>query len=498
MSSLQNENLGQDQLAHIVKKVWSLVDALPQRDQIAMSDARQWIGDVVHAHGEAAIWHAIRLNGFGGSEIGVLVRNMQGERADHQASAHDIVEGKLMRRAPLESSAHMTRGHENEEPHSKRFWSKYGAQRDLTAYESLKNAQGSRQWMRYSPDDMVLMPLRPVINDDGEMITVATPGEMHRWLIDYKAPSKVEEGDEIAFQYACQLTQGAILCAENDVPIEGMMLSQFDWANWALKDDVVPWNEDMGLSVIQAGDMYWDCVLRGEVPPYIRKRNVEGLDEYVRQYLVAAQSYAALAALSDAAKNRADEIRQLMMQPLNGMRLGNDKITFGEGRPVLTVSAQKLLDRELAVKLFDEQQLSACEGKKAVYDAEAMAAYLKANGTDIKQFRKYDLDATKVYEMAAELGLDPDAIVAERVVMSAAKEIKGQMVTYIDEHYPLESIHEAVHAAPVDAVMDDVIQAATAVDTVDSGEGVSLAQLLQAEGSDVDVVASDLSDSPSG
>lgn len=63
-----DRQLTADDKAEITKKVWSLVDALPQRDLIEVSDARQWIGRVVELHGEQAIWHAIRLNGFGGSK----------------------------------------------------------------------------------------------------------------------------------------------------------------------------------------------------------------------------------------------------------------------------------------------------------------------------------------------------------------------------------------------------------------------------------------------
>lgn len=437
------QNVKMSQVAdeqQIIQRVWKIVDALPQRDLIASHDAKQWVADVVQAHGEMAVWHAIRLNGFGGSEIGVLVRNRMGVRADHQASAHDIVEGKLMRRAPLESSAHMQRGHENEEPHSRRFWTKYGAVRDLAAYDALKNATGQRPWMRYSPDDMVLMPLQAVLDDSGRLSTIETPGQMHRWLIDYKAPSKVEESDEIAFQYACQLTQGAILCAENDVSLDGMMLSQFDWANWALKDDVVAWDESLGLAVIEAGDFYWDMVMQGQVPAYVRKPQMEGVDQYTSRYLDAAQAYANLSSLADAAKKRADEIRAHLLQPISSMRLGDAKIDFGAGAPVLTVKSQKLLDKELTAKLLDERQLDACSSSKAAYDADAMAAFLRSQGENLKPFRKYELDASKVFALAADLGMDADALVAERIVLSPSKSIKAQMAAYIDEHYPVAEI----------------------------------------------------------
>jgi len=142
----------QEARTEVTRRVWDIVNRLPQREAIRESDASTWVDEVVGAHGEAALWHAVRLGGFGGSEIGVLIRNRHGERADHGASAHDIVEAKLMRRAPLEETSHLRRGHENEEIHARRFWQKWNATRDESVYEALKNAKGSHPWMRYSPD----------------------------------------------------------------------------------------------------------------------------------------------------------------------------------------------------------------------------------------------------------------------------------------------------------------------------------------------------------
>lgn len=435
MTMFQNKK---DQNCDVTQRVMTLVDALPQRDVLEMSDIRQWVGSVVDQYGEMAIWHAIRLNGFGGSEIGTLVRNLAGQRADF-TSAHDIVEGKLMRRAPLETSGDMTRGHENEDSHSVKFQRKYGAYRDLEAFEALKKSQGSHSWMRYSPDDVVQMPMAPFVDDDGKMVIQPTPGENHRWLIDYKAPRSVDEGDEIAFQYACQLSQGAILCAENDIPISGMMLSQFDWANWRLKDDVFGWNEDIGLAILQAGDHYWNCVMTAQVPAYIYKKRMQGVESYVERYQTAAQTFAALAAIKDAAEKQAAEVRKVLLQPLAGMRLGAEKIVFGRGDRVLSMSAQKLLDRDLAAKLLTPEQLDRCSGKK-VYDGDAMAAYLRAQGVSLEPFAKRDLDSTKVLTLAMELGLDADALMVERIVLSPAPSVKAQMEDYIKEHYPLQSV----------------------------------------------------------
>lgn len=437
----------------ITAKVWQIVNSLPHRSVIAESDARVWVEEVVHLHGEAAIWHAIRLNGFGGSEIGVLVRNRGGVRADHQASAHDIVAGKLMRKAPTESSGHMTRGHENEEPHSKRFYVKYRASRDIEAYEALKAAQGKRPWMRYSPDDVVQMPVSLSAGLDGIYHPTLNVGANRRWLIDYKAPSKIEQNDEVAFQYACQLTQGAILCAESGIELDGMMLSQFDWANWLLKDDAILWDQSLGQLVIDAGDFYWQSVLRGEVPDFIRTVELSGVDDYKKSYATAAEMYANLSAMAGAAKDRADEIRKLILEPVAGKKLNGQKITFSNMGDTLVMSAKRLLDRDLVVKALTEDQLLSVS-KKTAFDATAMAAALKDLDVDIAPFRTYELDSVKVYAKASEMGLDPDVLISEQFVMAPSKAIKAQMFEYIDQNYPLEGAL-VLREQPVAAVLQD-------------------------------------------
>ncbi len=438
---------------NVEDRVWAIVNSLPQRDLIASADAKMWIAEVVAAHGEMAVWHAIRLGGFGGSEIGVLVRNKMGVRADHQVSAHDIVEGKLMRRAPLESSAHMTRGHENEDFHARRFWKKYDAVRDQVAFDRLKNASGLRPWMRYSPDDVVCMPRMLAVDDAGALSVLETPGQMHRWLVDYKAPSVVETGDEISFQYACQLTQGAMLAQHADLELNGMMLSQFDWANWALKDDVVLWDDAIAQAVLDAGDYYWDMLMRGVVPAYVRKPAAEGLDEYTSRYMTAARTYANLAALASAASDRANEVRKHLLEPLSGRRFGDTKLEFGAGAPVLTARANKVVDAELVTKLFTDEELAQCSVGKLTYDAAAMEQYLRANNVDLKPFRRHALDQAKVFEVAAARGLDADALVTERLVLSPARPIKAEMENFIDQHYPLAlalACDDGVAQAPTD------------------------------------------------
>lgn len=422
------------------RRVWRVVNALPQREAIREEDARAWVHEVVRVHGELALWHAVRLGGFGGSEIGALVRNLHGERADHGLSARDIVAAKLMRSTPTQDSAHLRRGRDNEALHAQRFWAKWGAQRDEQAYETLKQAKGSHPWMRYSPDDVVRMPLVLRQDEDGSLRLVRSKKQA-LWLIDYKAPSQVDPSAKVAFQYAAQLHQGAILAAEAGLALDGMMLSQFDWANWALKDDVVPWDEQLGEDIIRAGDHYWDYVLRAELPPYVVAPKWQDDPNYVQAMTETARTYAALAALADAARERADLLRLRLLQPLAGKRLGSARIDFEDASSgkILTVTAQRVLDKELAQQLLPPEALALCEKKEAEYDTEAMVRYLRQQGVDLGPFRRRKLDADKVFEVASSLGLDPHRLVKEQIVLRVAPAIKQAMQDYLAQSYPLVS-----------------------------------------------------------
>lgn len=444
-------------VADITDKVWQVVNRLPHRSAIVEADARNWVDAVVGLHGEQAIWHAIRLNGFGGSEIGVLVRNLAGERADHQASAHDIVAGKLMRKAPTETSSHMTRGHENEEPHARRFYAKYGASRDIAAYEALKNVKGKFPWMRYSPDDIVNMPvtmLRLAHEPEGPVYASMREGKLNRWLIDYKSPSKVEASDAIAFQYVCQLAQGAILCHETGIELHGMMLSQFDWANWSLKDDVIEWSQPVGRAVLEAGSHYWDYVLRGEVPSYIIRSELAGAEAYAAQYLDLARTYASLSALENAAKAQADLVRPLLLQPLLKHRLAKQKVTFGPEN-VLTICAKKMLDREAVAKCFSPEQLARVSKGPKVYDQDRLVGALEQLGVDMAQFRKKDLSADAVFEVALEAGLDPEILQTEQLTCQVSQKLKDDMSLYVRVHYSFVPVTAATSAEDDSAADSD-------------------------------------------
>lgn len=260
--------------------------------------------------------------------------------------------------------------------------------------------------------------------------------KMSRWLADYKAPSKVEDHAEIHFQYGCQLAQGAILCEEQGIEIHGLMLSQYDWAGWRLKDDVVVADEELKQLVRNAGNWAWDCVMRNSPPAYIRTPTLPDADAFVEKHSALATRLAQVSALAKAAEERAQELRALLIEGLGGRRLDGHKVVL-PGAGALTAS-QKVDADKVKDALTDEQL--ALVLKKDGYDEKLMAAHLRSMNVDLKPFRGSKVDADKLAERANEFGIDLEAYLAEQPMFRIEKPIKEEMELYVNTYFPLEVI----------------------------------------------------------
>jgi len=425
-----------------------IIDRHAHRDAIREGDLRLCVREVVAAHGEAAVWHATRAGGFGGSEIGVLVRNHAGVRADHQASAHDIVEGKLLRRMPLEDTGHLRRGHENEERHAQWFWNKYGARRDQNAFEQLGSSVGLRAWMRYSPDEVALISI--------EQPNPAMGGQrVARWLVDYKAPSVVDESDEVKFQYACQLHQGALICAKLGIHLDGLMLSQFDWAGWQLKDDHVGYDPELSRLILQAGDHYWAYVLRGEAPDYVRRPRFDGEAQLRKEWEPRANLIARLKAMDKAVEAVLTPEETALREHLKAYRMSGTRCTVGD----LSISTVAKIDLEAVRDALGDDgervlESLARKGSSSSYDADAMAKHLRALGVSMKQFVKVSLDEAKVYDWAVANKLDPESFIKEEVRFSASEDLKQRALDSVRQVFVLPSADVAGAAESGDAQDD--------------------------------------------
>jgi len=464
-------------------RLWKKLDTLPQRDAIEMSDAKQWINYMVHVMPSEAMWHMVRAGGVGGSEIGGLVRNFLGQRADHEFSAHDWALGKLLRMTPTKPISVMQRGHAMEPIHAERFYQEYNASRDALSYEKLSKAQGTAIWMRYSPDDIVLLKAPTQFETVDGNLTLDG-----RILLDYKAPTQVDDKSRIAFQYTCQLHQGAILCQEQGIELKGAMLSQFDWANWRLKNDYVEINDELCQLIRQSGDHYWDYVMRGQIPRYITRNRYELNPEKQKAYEQAAIRLGQLKAMSTELTNAAEDLRSKLNKGLgiDQARLDGQTIVF---KGAIKVSATTSVDEDKVRKALGEKALEelamekpevdrysseALEAVKEVlgeaamanlmmknkstqYNTEALVEKLKELGQDVKPFRKMvRLDPVRVFETLDELGYDPEEFITESGRITVDREMKDRAKSWFSESFPALELPEGDEETilPTEAVVE--------------------------------------------
>jgi hypothetical protein len=403
----------------ITQRVWQIVDALPQRAAIVEGDARHWVAEVVGSYGDLAIWHAIRAGGFGGSQIGALVRNHAGQKADHDQSAHDIVEGALLRRLPDEPSGPMRRGVAMEPQHRTWFYEKYAAKRDVQGFEVLSKNTGPRPWMRYSPDDLVYMP--------------QAEGPALRYLIDFKAPTGVDHGENIAFQYACQLHMGRLVCEHNGVSIDGLMLSQFDWGNWQLKDDEVGYLPQLDDLIVNAGDHYWSYVLRGEVPPYVRRPKLDA-DAFPEEVRDAALRLARLKALCSVIGKKVDVLEEQVKPILEKFQFGGSSLRLSG----ITYTAVAKPDAEkikqvVPAEILERVPLQA--GKKR-YDEKKMLDKLKELAVDVAQFTQPNcMDNDALYAALCDSGFDADALMKEQLRGTIDKKLTEEADAWVEREF---------------------------------------------------------------
>lgn len=426
MSRIQIKDEQHDRL---VREVWDIINALPQREAIVEGDARHWVEDVVGRYGDLAKWHAIRAGGFGGSQIGALIRNFHGLRADHGQSARDIVAGALLRQVPQEPNEHMRRGIAMEASHREWFLRKYDACRDEEGLRILSKGTGPRPWMRYSPDELAFM-----VNPAGDV------GEVQRWLGDYKSPSEVEQNDRVSFQYVAQLHMGRLVCEHNGVLVDGMILSQFDWKNWTLKDDIIEHNPEIDDLIVQAGDHYWAYVLRGELPPYVRKQKVENAKELAARIEEDAYRLARIKSMTLLLEKEATRLRERICEKLADCRLGSATLVAADS---LRITATEVFDHDKVSALVPPAVLERVPKKKSAvarYDVDKLVARVRqtlAPGESMGQFCAPDkLDTDVLYEELSKAGLDADALVTEQLRMTATPVVVQEVERFLKREFP--------------------------------------------------------------
>ncbi|WP_231365830.1 MULTISPECIES: YqaJ viral recombinase family protein [unclassified Thioalkalivibrio] len=275
-----------------------LIDALPQRPHIRDEDVARWLDAVRRRDPGREVWHTDRLFGIGGSEIGNFVLHSRGAFAfDHP---RNIIQSKLLMRAPSPSNPDTERGTDLEPIIGKKFLELSGGTRDTEALRHLENYDGPKRasWMRSNLDDIVVI--------DGK-----------RYIPDYKAPgpgrAEMYKEKGAPLDYSCQLHQYRMCCEDAGIPIDGLLLVPFSMNEWTPLPLEIAHDPNLDSEIVAVGDHYWnECVLKGFIPPYREPDEDPDPVEIPDELRELAVRFAQARALEEEGKDRAATLKTKM------------------------------------------------------------------------------------------------------------------------------------------------------------------------------------------
>lgn len=391
-----------------------LLAALPQFPHVERR-IDEWIDAVMRIDPDRAEFHAIRLGGFGGSEIGALAANADDVRDDF-SSARDIVRSKLLLAHPEPSVGHLERGNDLEPITKAKFHRKFrhlNCRTDSAAMVALSKAVGRRGWERYSPDDIVLLDVN---------------GRTRRILTDYKAPVEDAAGEDavVKARYAGQLHLGRHLCEQTGIKIDGMVLAPMSYSLWDTVDFAVAYDPEMEARILEAGDYYWNSfVLKGELPPCIaRPRFTIESEDRLAEAMRLATDMTGYKLIADAAVERLKEAQERLKSMLAEFQIGRASLTLG----LLAVGSAPKFDALGAVDTLGEAARDAII--LGGHDVEALVARLRELGVDPDEpaFRSIaGYDEAKLRELLAARDIDAATFESDALRMGFVR--RGEAIT---------------------------------------------------------------------
>jgi hypothetical protein len=264
-----------------IEQARRIIDALPQRNVMRDEDIEKWIEIKLKEDPDRIIWHAQRLSGFGGSEIGVLVaelRNANATEIDAQyhtfKSARDIVSEKLCRILPNSQD-------EDVDPCDARRGIVGEAFLATILVDQLKKEYDVEIEIDHNTMDMMKGKLNNKTHPwlEGNIDLALIIGGDKRILVDIKWPrsgNAQAQQTNAAFSYVSQLHQYKMVASHLSVPIDfdTMVLASFDSDTFQFYPAQIERDEQLEQDILDAGDYYFkEFVLKGKVPPFPKRRN---------------------------------------------------------------------------------------------------------------------------------------------------------------------------------------------------------------------------------
>jgi len=320
-------------------------------------------------------WHVARLCGIGGSETGVAVAARRGVDDLFAKEPTDLALEKLLRIPPIPETGAMKFGQFAENSLREMFLEEYGAKRDFASLEAFNSMKGPEKhpWMRYSPDDVILINGR-------------------RILTDYKVPGEGHAANHLPLRYVAQLHQGAMLMDYHGIKVDGMMLVQFPLDQREMLVSDVSFDESIVMDILEGNDELWfGYILEGKIPARadikIEPDALANSEEFAR----ACAGFARYKTIGDLAYERASEFKR-EIQEISASALSG-KLDIGLSGKVavsgVKYSFNMVFDADKSADMLDEAEAAECR-KPAGLNSAAMAERLRELGEDLSKFAAGD------------------------------------------------------------------------------------------------------------
>lgn len=404
----------------LLAKLTEVFTSLPQRDVVVQEDAQKWLENILKWHKPRAAWHADRLRGIGGSEMGAVVRGMLELKETGFSTMERVAEHKLMKRLPDFETWHMRRGTVLERLAQLAFSYRFGAVSDLESIKKIEQGTSVKgvEWLVGNPDDAVLM-------------------SGGRYLVDYKVPSVAD--DSVDFDYEVQLNHYKLNAEFKGVKFDGMLLAKLDlapeiaaslvdrvegmseaelhdFAKTIAKVDMpgmrilpvmVAPNPVLRQQILECGNQFWnDYILKGVVPNQNRELlpvsdlTIAKISSFQSQYAIAKAGISQLNLIAAEAENAIAEM-------LDGVDFKNTVFP----QSIVAVN-EKSLDKKLVIneallRGATEQEL---QSDKKTYSVDALLDEIKRLNGDVTKDALYDatLDFKKAEKFLASKNISAD------------------------------------------------------------------------------------------
>lgn len=416
--------------------------SLPQIGVIAHEDAERWISGIQRWHKERASWHAKRLRGIGGSEIGAVIRGLNGLKEPGFGTLSRVVESKLMKRLPDRQTFHMHRGTVLEHLARLAFLYRYSAEQDhaaLRAMDAVQKVRPGYEWLVGNPDDLVTLSGKRLLND-------------------YKVPSSYD--DLIEHDYDAQLHHYALNAQMKGIKVDGLLLTKLDLApeiavslvervptmtgaeldelarsiartnvpGFRVVAHVVEQRREMQLDILDCGAHCWnEMVLKGAVPDMGKAAKLELDDEILLDVARLQQQYAMAKAGVSHLNRVISEVGQEISDRLSGVDLK------GKDLPLSIVNVKSSdLDKEKVIgeALARGANESELQSEKKGYSVLALLEEIKRLGGDHEAAHLYEksLDPQKAEAYLSNLGVDLDDFLKPGVTLRMSTKKKDKEV----------------------------------------------------------------------